>query len=153
MLPLSQAGHAQLCGAHPAAPWSSPHLPSCTPHQPETGDILHQDWLSLATNSLLSKHKQPTAGDKDTLGPTTPLPPSPLLPPPGSRTYSRTRSLQLALHGHPSPPASGTEFLTGPSCPPSRGLKMASTASIFAPGVSTGHTWGPVHLQALHHVL
>ena len=56
-------------GSSLAWPSSALHLHPSMARNKGFTDTLHQGWLSLATNSLLSRQRQPTAGDKDTLRP------------------------------------------------------------------------------------
>ena len=116
--------------------WPLPSPPPLSGQKTGFMDTLPQSWLSQL---LMTKTPQGTA---------PPRPPClPHLSSQGSCSYSSARGRQLAPPGRWSPPGhTGTDFLLGPSSPPWE-LKTASSSSIIAPGVSTGHT------HALHHVL
>lgn len=106
-----------------AASWPDFHLyPTRFPQWLETEctNTLLQGWLSLCTNSLLSRYKDPNAGDKDPGPQLLHIFPHFVSSPPASLDLPSQKHMRFAA-GSPwplQPICTGAEFLTGPSSLP-----------------------------------
>lgn len=116
-------------------------------------DTLHQAWLSLDTNSLLSRTRQPNAGDKDTLSPGSSTS-SLNSPPPGPAVTAARKAYRWLFMATSHPQAAQEQTSSWPFPPPSGEPKAGPWSCCLCSWCQhRTHSGKPAHIWTLHQVL